>query len=215
SRRGSRGTRGTGTWTGARGGRHGASAHGATARSERRVGVPAGTAIDFVRMVLDGVVDRVLLAPDAIHLAAALHLVHRAEPLEVLPRLRHGGSDAGRGEVWARRDVHRGQRWRPDRPGGGAVGFSDRVDAPGGLEVVVPPVQSVEVVEAGGASPCGVRVVELLDVVVLRVIAGAPGASGDGAAGSGEPQVLDHLGGGPVARGGELGELTGGRGGEA
>src|SRR5699024_8563896 len=107
-----------------------------------------------------------------------------------------------------------GQWWRPDGPGGGAVGFTDRVDAPGGLEVVVPPVQSVEVVEAGGASPGGVRVVELLDVVVLRVIAGALGASGDGAAGSGEPQVLDQLGSGPVALGGELEEPTGERVGE-
>ena len=78
----------------------------------------------------------------------------------------------------------------------------------------MPPVQPVEVLDAGGASLFGMLVVELLDVVVLRIVGGRLRAAGGGAAGVDQPQVLDHLGGGPVALGGQGQERTGERCGE-
>ena len=56
----------------------------------------------------------------------------------------------------------------------------------------------MKVLDAGGPAPLWVGVVELLDVVVLRIGAGGPGASGRCADGISETEVLDHRRGGTV-----------------
>src|SRR5699024_11749407 len=85
--------------------------------SKGRVPVPSCRSRGLLRIVarpvgpLEGGVDRAPFAVQAFELAVACHRLHVELPLVVLPGVRQGGDDPGRGEVAAWRHRRADQGW--------------------------------------------------------------------------------------------------------